>query len=42
MSATGLDVFDATLHKTNTWLTELIGAPESPAGGRRERRVSKA
>jgi uncharacterized protein (DUF2267 family) len=24
MSATGLDVFDATVHKTNTWLNELM------------------
>jgi uncharacterized protein (DUF2267 family) len=25
MSATGLEVFDATLHKTNSWLKELMG-----------------
>jgi uncharacterized protein (DUF2267 family) len=24
MSATGLDVFDTTLHKTNSWLNELM------------------
>jgi uncharacterized protein (DUF2267 family) len=24
MSATGLDVFDTTIHKTNTWLKELM------------------
>ena len=24
MSATGLDVFDSTLHKTNSWLKELM------------------
>jgi uncharacterized protein (DUF2267 family) len=24
MSATGLDVFDETLHKTNTWLKEIM------------------
>jgi uncharacterized protein (DUF2267 family) len=31
MSATGLDVFDTTIHKTNTWLKELmqIGGWES-------------
>jgi uncharacterized protein (DUF2267 family) len=23
MSATGLDVFDTTLHKTNSWLNDL-------------------
>ncbi len=26
MSATGLDVFDATLHKTNIWLNDLAAA----------------
>jgi uncharacterized protein (DUF2267 family) len=25
MSATGLDVFDRTIHKTNTWLNDLMG-----------------
>jgi hypothetical protein len=25
MSATGLEVFDSTLHKTNSWLKELMG-----------------
>ena len=25
MSTTGLEVFDATLHKTNSWLKELMG-----------------
>jgi uncharacterized protein (DUF2267 family) len=25
MSATGLEVFDTTLHKTNSWLKELMG-----------------
>jgi len=30
MSATGLDVFDATLHKTNTWLNELMEELASP------------
>lgn len=26
MSATGLDVFDTTLHKTNIWLNDLMQA----------------
>jgi len=26
MSATGLDTFDTTLHKTNSWLTDLMQA----------------
>jgi len=25
MSATGLEVFDRTIHKTNTWLNDLMG-----------------
>ncbi len=25
MSATGLEVFDRTLHKTHTWLKEIMG-----------------
>jgi uncharacterized protein (DUF2267 family) len=30
MSATGLDVFDRTLHKTNAWLSDLMHVLGSP------------